>query len=120
MVQRADINNVLSEIRSLRAQMLQNQKVARETPPEAPLQIGQTGQTQGPTFGSMLKHAIDGVNETQQTADKLANAYENGDPRADLTKVMIASQKAAVSFQALTQVRNKVVQAYEDIMKMPL
>ncbi len=123
MVQRADINNVLSEIRSLRAQMMQNQKVVREAPPEAAQEIGQVGQSreaQGPNFGSMLKHAIDGVNETQQTASKLANAYERGDPSADLTRVMIASQKASVSFQALTQVRNKVVQAYEDIMKMPL
>ncbi|MFT7373736.1 MAG: flagellar hook-basal body complex protein FliE [Oleiphilaceae bacterium] len=33
---------------------------------------------------------------------------------------MIQSQKASVSFQALTQVRNKVVQAYEDVMNMPV
>ncbi len=39
---------------------------------------------------------------------------------ADLTDVMISSQKASVSFQALTQVRNKLVQAYQDIMQMPV
>lgn len=120
MVQRADINNVLSEIRSLRAQMLQTQRIAKENPPQPKDVIGGSQPAQAPSFNNMLQHAIDGVNNQQQTADKLQTAYENGDPRADLTKVMIASEKASVSFQALTQVRNKVVQAYEDIMKMPL
>jgi len=50
----------------------------------------------------------------------MATAYEQGDPNVDITRVMIASQKASVSFEALTQVRNRVVQAYEDIMKMPV
>lgn len=120
MVQRADISNVLSEIRSLRAQMQQSQRIAKENPPQPKDVIGGTQPPQTNSFGSMLQHAIDGVNTQQQTANKLQTAYENGDPSADLTKVMIASEKANVSFQALTQVRNKVVQAYEDIMKMPL
>ena len=57
---------------------------------------------------------------TQQNATALRTAYEQGDPTVDITRVMVESQKATVSFQALTQVRNKVVQAYEDIMKMPI
>ena len=51
---------------------------------------------------------------------QLANAFEIGKSGVDLTDVMIASQKASVSFQALTQVRNKLVQAYQDIMQMPV
>ncbi len=50
----------------------------------------------------------------------LAKAYEQGDPGVALSQVMVASQKAGVSFQALTQVRNKLVEAYQDVMKMPI
>jgi len=38
----------------------------------------------------------------------------------DIPEVMIASQKASVAFQAMTQVRNKLITAYEEIMKMPI
>ena len=71
-------------------------------------------------FADMLGQAIGKVNETQQASSQLANAFEIGKSGVDLTDVMIASQKASVSFQALTQVRNKVVQAYQDIMQMPV
>jgi flagellar hook-basal body complex protein FliE len=47
-------------------------------------------------------------------------AYERGEPGVDLAEVMIQAQKASVSFTALTQVRNRLVTAYEDIMKMPI
>ena len=40
--------------------------------------------------------------------------------RSDISRVMIASEKASISFEALTQVRNRVVKAYEDIMNMPV
>jgi len=50
----------------------------------------------------------------------MATAFELGQGGVDLTEVMIASQKASVSFQAMTQVRNKMVQAYQDIMQMPI
>ena len=59
-------------------------------------------------------------NETQQKSSEMTTAYVQGDPSVSLSQVMIQSQKSSVSFQALTQVRNKVVQAYEDIMKMPV
>jgi flagellar hook-basal body complex protein FliE len=60
------------------------------------------------------------VNETQQKSVTLATAYEQGSPDVSITQVMVQAQKASVSFEALTQVRNKVVKAYEDIMKMPV
>jgi flagellar hook-basal body complex protein FliE len=69
-------------------------------------------------FGALLKRSIDAVNETQQHAGKLTDAFEAGDPNVDLTQVMVALQKANVSFQAMTQVRNKLVDAYHEIMQM--
>ena len=74
----------------------------------------------GSSFSDMLGKAINKVSDTQQASTQLANAFEVGKSGVDLTDVMIASQKASVSFQALTQVRNKLVQAYQDIMQMPV
>jgi flagellar hook-basal body complex protein FliE len=50
----------------------------------------------------------------------MADAYEKGVAGVDITDVMIASQKASVSFQAMVQVRNKLVEAYKDVMSMPI
>ncbi len=69
-------------------------------------------------FSGLLKNAVNQVNETQQTARQLASAFETGNSKADLSEVMVALQKASVSFQAMTQVRNKLVSAYQDIMNM--
>ena len=74
----------------------------------------------GSSFSDMLGQAINKVSDTQQASTQLANAFEVGKSGVDLTDVMVASQKASVSFQAMTQVRNKLVQAYQDIMQMPV
>ncbi|WP_031435468.1 flagellar hook-basal body complex protein FliE [Methylomarinum vadi] len=71
-------------------------------------------------FAAVLKQSIDAVNDTQQTSSEMAKAFEMGDPDVSLAEVMIASQKASVSFQAMVQVRNKLVEAYQDIMNMPM
>ena len=71
-------------------------------------------------FAAMLKQSIDSVNQTQQTAKELATAFETGQSDVSLAEVMIATQKASVSFQAMVQVRNKLVDAYKDIMSMPM
>lgn len=122
MVQRADINSVLSDIRSLRSQMMQNQRVDQDQSVrgriDGPRQVDQTREAA--SFGDMLGKAVNSVNEVQQHASELRTAYDMGDPNVDITRVMIAAQKSTVSFEALTQVRNRVVRAYEDIMNMPI
>jgi len=115
---RADINQVLADMRNLKAQVQRPEELREPSPSTSVTSVKPTNGT--PDFGSLLSRAVDGVNETQQEASALKTAYEQGDPTVDITRVMIQAQKATVSFQALTQVRNKVVQAYEDIMKMPI
>jgi len=118
MTNRVDINNVLMEIRNLRMQMArpaQIEDIANPTqvrPTQKPEEV--------PSFSAMLKNAVDGVNDLQKNSNELARAYEMGTPGVDITRVMIAAQKSTVAMQAMTQVRNKVIQAYEDIMKMPI
>jgi len=115
---RADISQVLAEMRNLRAQI----QPAEQLQPEiSPTKIAPSSETKNvESFGSLLTSAIDSVNETQQKSGALQKAYEQGDPNVSITQVMIQSQKASVAFDAVTQVRNKVVKAYEDIMKMPV
>ena len=78
------------------------------------------GNVQGSDFGSMLKQAIDGVNNIQQQAGAAKTAVEMGDRSVSLADAMIASQKAGVAFQATVEVRNKFVEAYKEIMSMPV
>ncbi len=115
---RADINQVLAEMRNLKAQVQRPEALQEPSPSTSVTSVKPTEPEQ--SFGSLLTRAVDSVNDTQQNASALRTAYEQGDPSVDITRVMIEAQKSTVSFQALTQVRNKVVQAYEDIMKMPI
>ena len=71
-------------------------------------------------FAGLFKSMLNGVNGSQENASRLARAFELGDGKADLAEVMIAQQKARLSFQTTLQVRNKLVAAYQDIMNMPL
>ncbi len=71
-------------------------------------------------FGALLKSSLQAVNESQQTAGQLKVGFESGSGSASLAEVMIASQKADLSFRAVTEVRNKLVAAYQDIMNMPV
>ncbi len=71
-------------------------------------------------FSELLTQSIDKVNETQMGAGKLINGFEAGTSDANLSEVMVSIQKANVSFQAMVQVRNKLVEAYNDVMKMPM
>lgn len=71
-------------------------------------------------FSSLLQESIASVNSTQQHASKMVEAFETGSSNFSLAEVMVESQKASVSFQAMLQVRNKLVDAYKDVMNMPM
>jgi flagellar hook-basal body complex protein FliE len=74
----------------------------------------------GSDFSAMLKESIDSVNSVQKNSAQLSKSFEMGDQDVSLAEVMIASQKASVSFQAMLQVRNKLVDAYKEVMNMPM
>ena len=86
------------------------------TPAATPVQT----EGNGADFSELLANSINKVNETQQQASDLAEAFETGAENVDLAQVMVALQKANVSFQAMLQVRNKLVEAYKDVMNMPV
>jgi flagellar hook-basal body complex protein FliE len=105
----SSINQVLAEMRRLSAAAA-----------SSPLEQSDKTQAAGADFSALLKQSIDQVNETQKAAGKLSDAFSAGDPNVDVAEVMVALQKAGVAFQAMTEVRNKLVSAYQDIMSMPI
>lgn len=77
--------------------------------------------TGGPgDFAALLKSSLDQVSNSQTEARKLAQALELGAPNVNVEDVIISLQKADVSFQTMVQVRNKLVEAYQQIMSMPV
>jgi flagellar hook-basal body complex protein FliE len=73
--------------------------------------------SEGLNFGDMLKsavHSVDQVNDN--AASQVSNLLQGGN--SDVNSVMIAVEKADVSFQLMMEVRNKIVSAYQDIEKM--
>ena len=71
-------------------------------------------------FADALKASMEEVNTRGSEAQSLRESYERGDPNVELSDVMVAMQKARISFEAMTQVRNRMVSAYKDIMNMPI
>jgi flagellar hook-basal body complex protein FliE len=102
----SNVDQVLAEMRRLTA-------AAQSTPAEL-----DRSQSAGGDFASLLKQSVDEVNSIQKTAGKLSTAFSAGDPNVDVAEVMVALQKAGVAFQAMTEVRNRLVSAYKDIMSM--
>ncbi len=99
------IDQMLGLLRATAAQ-------AGSKPQEAPAAAG------GVDFATVLQNSIEQVNQTQQQAETLAANFAAGDSSANLHEVMIALQKANVSFQEMVQVRNKLVTAYHDVMNI--
>ncbi|WP_353616592.1 flagellar hook-basal body complex protein FliE [Vibrio parahaemolyticus] len=71
------------------------------------------------SFSQAMTNVLDTVNQHQSVASQKMTAVETG-KSDDLVGAMVASQKASLSFNALMQVRNKVVTSFEDIMTMPV
>ena len=101
-----DISQVLQQMRSMAAM------AEKKMPLDAATEVNK------PDFGQMLKDSVNAVKSTQKAAAGLTTRFEAGDPSVNLSEVMVALQKANVSFQAMTQVRNNLVSAYKDIMNM--
>jgi flagellar hook-basal body complex protein FliE len=72
----------------------------------------------GDSFASILSGAIKGVNQTNDDAATQVSSLLQGGGSGDIGTVMVAVEKAEVSFQLMMQVRNKIVSAYQDIEKM--
>ncbi|WP_058834643.1 flagellar hook-basal body complex protein FliE [Luteimonas abyssi] len=119
------VDSILNQIRSYQGQMGPTRPLAGADAPRSdaiPSPGGIPGATGAatPSFGATLRNALEGVNGAQARTGELVRAFELGEPGADLAKVMVAAQHSQVAFRATVEVRNRLVQAYQDVMNMPL
>jgi flagellar hook-basal body complex protein FliE len=107
----------IQQIMQMRQQLIDKSQVLQQlhTPQEAAQAPAAGGPAGG--FADALKSALDGVGSTQNKAENLSAAYERGEV-TDVAKVMLARQEAGVAFEATLQVRNRLLSAYQDIMRM--
>lgn len=109
----------VKDVMALRQQIFDRSKLLREL--QQPANAGATRPVQDaqptPGFGDTLKQALAGVNDTQARAASLSEGYERGEV-TDIAKVMLARQEAGVAFEATLQVRNKLISAYQETMRM--
>jgi flagellar hook-basal body complex protein FliE len=85
--------------------------------PKAPKKAPPAAAPEGErSFASILEQSIDAVNQLQQEAD-LSVVKFNKD-QATLDEVMVSFQKAKIAFDALTQIRNKLLDAFEELQRM--
>lgn len=82
----------------------------------APAAAGVQGAEGG--FGGVLKNALQSVSASQNESGRLQREVQMENPKVSLEETMVAIQKAQIGFQATLHVRNRMVQAYTDIMNM--
>ena len=69
---------------------------------------------------SMAKNVVTDVNQAQTQSETLKNAYISGDSSVSMSQVIVASEKSKLAFEGLIAVRNKILDAYKEIMSMPV
>lgn len=105
------INQVLSQMRSMQA-LAQGQSVGSE------LRANEAASSS--QFSNLMTQSIADVNASMQESKAVTAAFESGDPSVSLAEVMITAQKASLQFTGMTEVRNKLLNAYQEVMNMPV
>jgi len=100
------INSVLAQMRAMSAQ--------------ASSAVTETKPAGSSDFSAMLSQSIEDVNKSQKEAGALSTAFTKGETDASLAEVMVSMQKASLSFQTVLQTRNKIVDAYKEVMRMSM
>ena len=105
------INQVLAQMRSMQA-LAQGQSVGSE--------LRATEAASSSQFSNLMTQSIVDVNASMQESKAVTAAFESGDPSVSLAEVMITAQKASLQFTGMTEVRNKLLNAYQEVMNMPV
>jgi flagellar hook-basal body complex protein FliE len=105
------------DIIALRQQIIEKSQILQQlNGPGVQEPVGSAAKDGG-GFADSLRTALDKVSETQNRAETLSVGYEKGEV-TDIAKVMLARQEAGLAFEATLQVRNRLLSAYQDIMRM--
>lgn len=77
-----------------------------------------TATGDAPDFQALLQNAIQAVNSAQNEAQAKAQSFSTGDSSMSLEEVMVSMQKANIAFQGMIAVRNKLVDAYREVINL--
>ena len=105
----------LQQIMAMRQQIIDKSNLLQQVKGAGPANPAASGPAEG--FTDALKNALDSVNASQQKASDLSAGFERGEV-TDVAKVMLARQEAGIAFEATLQTRNRLLSAYQDIMRM--
>jgi flagellar hook-basal body complex protein FliE len=115
------IDQVLSQIRSIAAQAQSpGIRPAGLTSDAAAASGTGAAAATGNSFATLMRSGLEQANQTELRANDVADKFERGVPGVDLPTVMLEANKANISFRAVTEVRNRLISAYTDIMNMQL
>ena len=103
----ADFSNMLVQMRAL------SDKIG-------PSESDKLPETARVDFSEVFKQSVDAVNKAQMNAVEMKRAFQTGEEGIELPQVMVALEKSSISFEAMNQVRNKLLNAYQEIMNMPV
>jgi flagellar hook-basal body complex protein FliE len=81
--------------------------------------ISGTSKSEGVSFSDYLNNAVSDVNKLQLESEHLNEAFAMG-KNDNIHEVMIAAEKADIALQFTMQIRNKILEAYQEIMRMPV
>lgn len=105
----------VADVMALRKQILSRSQALQDV--RAASGIGGDASMPATGFADTLKDAIQGVSAVQKHSGEMQVGYERGEV-TDIAQVMIARQEAGIAFEATLQVRNKLLSAYQEIMRM--
>ena len=105
------INQVLAQMRNMQA-VAQGQSVN-----SGGIGVEAVSSSQ---FSNLMTQSIADVNASMQESKAMTAAFESGDPSVSHAEVMITAQKASLQFTGMTEVRNKLLNAYKEVMSMPV
>ena len=108
----------INQVMALRQQIIDRSSTLQELHQNKTAAAGEVKPAQeSGGFADSLRSALDGVNSAQARSGEITAAYERGEV-TDIAKVMLARQESSVAFEATLQVRNKLLSAYQEIMRM--
>ena len=107
----------LNQVIALRQQILERNEALRDLREGAAAAAPAAGGASASGFAETLSNAVQEVNAAQRRSSEMAAAFERGEV-TDIAQVMLARQESSIAFEATLQVRNKLLSAYQDIMRM--
>jgi len=111
----------MTDIRQLTSQSVTEKFVENRpiTEPKATPSGSVTGQP-GASFSETLGNALTGAGKAEKAADEAAGRFAAGDPQMGIHEVMIAAEKASISVRYAVTLKNKLLEAYRELMNTPL